>query len=548
MKLYKLILEETGTFPKEVIFNAALSGLANAGILAIINKATEAISNEEATSQLMFLFMVTISIYLFTLTYAMNSTSALFERILHQVRLRLTNKIRQADLGTMEGIGHGTLYQTMVQELQVISETQMFLVVGFQSVMMVIAVSLYMALLSPAGFMVTVIAIIGAASYYLYRQKEAEPTIIESTMKNIEFVDGVNELLNGFKEVKMSRERNDALYSDLENISEAVLKSRSDTFSVYNFLFIFSQCYFYFLMAVIVFLLPKLTETHQESIVELTASILFVVGPIASIMSSIPSLSKADIAVGNIRMLEARLDEHRAGATAAPPGRLGEDYREFSEIVFDNVEYAYLDQEGTSLFKVGPLSTHIKRGEILFIVGGNGSGKSTFMKLITALYLPDHGQIRLDGKGINLTNGQDYRELFSIIFAEFHLFKKLYGMGEVDEEKVKEFLELMCLNKKTEFLGDHFSRLDLSTGQKKRLALIITYLEDRPIYVFDEWAADQDPEFRQFFYTELLQELKQKGKTVIAVSHDDRYFHVADRVITMDFGTIRSDEPTPSAS
>lgn len=78
----------------------------------------------------------------------------------------------------------------------------------------------------------------------------------------------------------------------------------------------------------------------------------------------------------------------------------------------------------------------------------------------------------------------------------------------------------------------------MSTGQKKRLAYIASVLEDKQIYVFDEWAADQDPEFRKYFYEVLLQDLKQKGKTIIAVSHDDRYFSAADKVIKLEYGSI----------
>ena len=114
-----------------------------------------------------------------------------------------------------------------------------------------------------------------------------------------------------------------------------------------------------------------------------------------------------------------------------------------------------------------------------------------------------------------------------------------------DEAEVHRLLRLLRLETKTNFAQGRFTQLNLSTGQRKRLALIVSLLEDRPLLAFDEWAADQDPEFRQYFYTELLPLLKSQGKTLLVVTHDDRYFHVADRVVTMEYGRIRSIDSRP---
>jgi putative ATP-binding cassette transporter len=87
------------------------------------------------------------------------------------------------------------------------------------------------------------------------------------------------------------------------------------------------------------------------------------------------------------------------------------------------------------------------------------------------------------------------------------------------------------------------STIELSQGQRKRLALLTAFLEDRPFYIFDEWAADQDPFFREVFYLQLLPELKAKGKTVLVISHDDRYYSLGDRIIKLDYGKIEFDNP-----
>jgi putative ATP-binding cassette transporter len=174
----------------------------------------------------------------------------------------------------------------------------------------------------------------------------------------------------------------------------------------------------------------------------------------------------------------------------------------------------------------------------LFLVGGNGSGKTTLLKLITALYPPDEGGIRVDDLVIGPTNAQSYRNLFSAIFSDFHLFEKLHGLGDATPERVNELLRRMELSDKTAFEGGRFTNINLSTGQRKRLALVVAYLEDKPVYLFDEVAADQDPHFRRYFYETMLPELKAKGRTIVVVSHDDRYFHLADRVLKMDDGKL----------
>jgi putative ATP-binding cassette transporter len=187
---------------------------------------------------------------------------------------------------------------------------------------------------------------------------------------------------------------------------------------------------------------------------------------------------------------------------------------------------------------VGPIDLTIRAHEITFITGGNGSGKSTFLKLLTGLYQPTSGVIKVDKVPIDETNREIYRNMISTVFSDYHLFKRLYGLRNIDHQEINELLREMELEEKTGLVDNEFETLELSNGQKKRLALLVSLLEDRPIFVFDEWAADQDPGFRRKFYKELLQKLKEKGKTIIAVTHDDRYFDVADRLLKMEEGKV----------
>ena len=181
----------------------------------------------------------------------------------------------------------------------------------------------------------------------------------------------------------------------------------------------------------------------------------------------------------------------------------------------------------------------MRPGELVFLVGGNGSGKSTLAKIITGLYAPESGEIRLDGKRITDANRDDYRQLFSAVFGDFYLFENLLGLGDGNlDGQAREYLEHLHLDHKVKIRNGELSTTSVSQGQRKRLALLTAYLEDRPFYMFDEWASDQDPYFKNVFYTRLLPELKARGKAVLVISHDDKYFDAADRVIKLDYGKL----------
>jgi putative ATP-binding cassette transporter len=261
--------------------------------------------------------------------------------------------------------------------------------------------------------------------------------------------------------------------------------------------------------------------------------VLFVAGPIGIIVDSIPMLSKARMAIDSLQKLEDKLAEHndQTNQEQARP------QTQFSQISLQKVLYSYT-RDKHSLFHLGPLDLTINRGRILFITGGNGSGKTTLMKILAGLYYPQAGTIRLDQAPLKRSDYDTYRSLFSAIFTEFHLFDRLYGYRQTPIDKVQQLLRRFQIAEKTDYTAESgFENLDLSTGQRKRIALICALIEDRPICLFDEVAADQDPEFREFFYRTFLPELQSQGKTIIAISHDDRYFDVADTLIKLDCGT-----------
>jgi putative ATP-binding cassette transporter len=208
------------------------------------------------------------------------------------------------------------------------------------------------------------------------------------------------------------------------------------------------------------------------------------------------------------------------------------------------VTHSYRKETEDETFTLGPIDLALHPGECVFLIGGNGSGKTTLAKLLTGLYFPDAGEIRLDGRPVGEAERESYRQLFSTVFSDFHLFERLHGIeASRTDGPARQYLERFHLERKVRIEGGAFSTLDLSQGQRKRLALLAAYLEDRPIYLFDEWAADQDPAFKEIFYRQLLPELKARGKAAIVISHDDRYFGVADRVVKLEDGRLVRDQP-----
>jgi putative ATP-binding cassette transporter len=284
-------------------------------------------------------------------------------------------------------------------------------------------------------------------------------------------------------------------------------------------------------IAVIVYMAGNYYAVSDSTLVSVVVAILYLVGPLANIMNSIMPYSQGVIALRKLKALTCEMPQEPVGDNFQP---LTCDQIDVNELC-----YQYPEQEG---FNLGPVSFTLKRGQITFAIGGNGSGKSTLAKLISNHYIATKGDIAFNGISITEENRWRARESISAIYTDFFLFNKLYGFAQDDLSKVERYLKKLALEDKVSLKGDMFSTINLSDGQRKRLALLVSYLEDRSLYVFDEWAADQDPDFKKVFYTEILPELKEKGKIVFVVGHDEQYFAAADQLLTMQRGRLVSIE------
>ena len=536
MGLINLINRESPLSVKQLAGMAMLSGLANAMVLAVINAAASNGRESFTSFRYLILFGLTVMIYVKAQSFLMVRSALVVESILHGMRLRFIGLIRRADARPLEQIGRSPIYSAISGELVSISQATTEIVNASQASIMVAFAIGYLSVLSWPAFLITLVVSSIGISIHFRKAGERQADIHESIRRESGFLDLFTELLNGFNEAKVNRRVGEALEADLRQASDSLRDIKIRVSHQFSGHFIFSQAIFYLMIACIVFLLPRLNESDPMVLTKTTATILFIIGPLTSIMAAIPTFTLANVAVSNIHALEERL----AGAVEvdAVSGVLP-TRQSFQSITLRQLSFQYLDATGQPTFGVGPLDLEIKAGETLFIVGGNGSGKSTLLRLLTALYYPPSGAILLDGVALSSQNLQEYRNLFSIIFTDYHLFSRIYGLDRIDPEEVRGLLLQFELEQKIGLVdGNRWTSTSLSTGQRKRIALIVSIVQRKPIIVFDEWAADQDPIFRRYFYEVLLPELKASGKTIIAATHDDRYFHLADRVLRMEFGQL----------
>lgn len=337
----------------------------------------------------------------------------------------------------------------------------------------------------------------------------------------------------------MHRGRRDAFLA--EDITETALSLRNlnlEATKQYVIAEGWTQVAFYGLIGAVLLVFRNVLALPAESTTGYVFAMLYMISPVWGIIGTLPTLIRGQVALEKIEDLGLSLEEPEdlpRPSVETLQAALHQPRLEMQGVLF---RYDENRVRGNG-FTLGPLDFHLEPGELVFIVGGNGSGKSTFVKLLTGLYCPQAGEIRLGGRKISDANRDWYRQHFSVVFSDFYLFETLLGLGAQDlDGKVAAYLRRLKIEQKVHLSGRHLSTTDLSQGQRRRLALLTAYLEDRPFYVFDEWAADQDPQYKQVFYTELLPELLARGKGVAVITHDDRYFHLGDRIIKLEDGRI----------
>ena len=537
MSFIQLIRSEIeGSLPK-LIFVSAVGGLSNAAILAAINAGTGAIADSKTPSLwAVTLFIASLFLFIKSQLYVTITTSAEIEAIVHKIRVRLMDNIRRSELRAIEDIGRSNIVAPIASDPAVLTQAGILLCFSVQGLVLIFFVAIYVAYLSIVAFALSVLVVGIAAALFHTRNRRLARETQEAAQRERRLFDRLSDFLDGFKEVRLNSARSADLFDDSVEVSRLAanvkIRSQTETFKQ----IVTTQAALYVLLGTVVFVASRFSDSlGGSSITQTTTALLFVIGACFGLVQSIPILLGANAAADRISQLEAALQATAATTTA----RNIKASKRFDKIEMHDVMFRYVDKLSEAAFQVGPLDFILRSGELVFVTGGNGSGKSTFLKVLAGLYSPDSGNLTLDGMPVNDNTREVYRALMSAVFTDYHLFQRLYGIPESDQAEVGGLLTQFRLADKTEVSEGEFSTLELSGGQRKRLALIVSLLEKRPVLLLDEWTSDQDPDFRRKFYRELLPELMQAGATVVVITHDDRYLDEFDfpaRRLRMDEG------------
>jgi putative ATP-binding cassette transporter len=520
---------------------ALLSGACNAALIAAVNAGLNKAGAFSLAVLLAFIFLGLGKVLTGYLSQIMLTRFS--QRAMADLRNDLVDKILDVPLRQLEEIGAPNLLVTLTDDVINISNALLAIPLTAVNAAMLLAGAAYLGWLSWKVFIVMCLfSIIGALGYRWLLERGHRFLGLARTEEDKLFK-CFRGLTEGIKELKLHRERRLAFQREGIESTTAAFQKHNVT-AEHNFIIAQSWTHFLFftLIGLLVFLLPKIDNLEKSTLTGYVITILYLMGPLAGVLSSLSIFSRASVSFQKVETMGLSL----AQKSSEQPLSEGAMFSEVEELELLGVTHSYHNEKDDSQFVLGPIDLTLRKGDLVFLVGGNGSGKSTLAKIICGLYPPESGALTLNGKLITDKNRDAYRQCFSAVFSDFYLFDNLLGLEAKDlDAQAQEYLDQLHLTHKVKIRQGVFSTTSLSQGQRKRLALLTAYLENRPFYLFDEWASDQDPIFKEIFYTRLLPELKARGKTVLVITHDDRYFEVADRIIKLDFGKLVAGSRTP---
>jgi putative ATP-binding cassette transporter len=465
-----------------------------------------------------------------------------------ELRTQLSREILATSLRHLEEIGASRVHASLTADIMNVSEALRILPYLFIHIATCLGCLVYLAWLSWPTFLALIgFGTLGVFSYWI-PTRAAFGLFARSRTRDDDLFKHLRSLTDGLKELGLSSPKRTAFLADhLEPTAAEVRTLNVRGNDIFSATSSWGNFLFFVFLGLLLFGLPHIAAISARTLTGFAFGILYLQQPLSGIFELLPGIGRGRVALDAIRALKLAPAAAPSPAAALPAASLPAP---FGRLRLTGVTHAYHREQEDDRFVLGPIDLTIARGELVFLIGGNGSGKTTLVKLITGLYTPESGAIELDGVPVTDANRDAYRQQFSAVFADFHVFESLLGVATDPETcaRVQGYLAKLHLDRKVAITAGRLSTVNLSQGQRKRLALLAAYLDDRPIYVFDEWAADQDPMFKAVFYQELLPELRARGKTVLVVSHDDRYFHVADRVLRLEMGRLTAAPLAPAST
>jgi putative ATP-binding cassette transporter len=521
-----------------VVIAGALSGLCNAAFLVVINASLKDPSHRVPPLVWSFVglcLLLPVSRFISGALLLKLAGRAGFE-----LRVQLARKILAAPLRTLEELGSHRLLATLTDDITAITGAVVSYPNLFMQLFIVLGCLTYLGWLS-WGALLGVIAfmVLGVLTYQL--PVLAADRLMSAGRDDWDIVaKGIQGLTGGTKELKLHQGRRREFFTGSFEPAAAEMQRKGVVGrTILHAASCWGQILFFVVIGLALFVLPGYQGVDRTVLTGFILILLYMMTPIESLLGAIPTLATAAVSVRKIESLGLSLEPEVADAKLFElrPVEAG-----WQKLELTGVTHEYRVENSDESFRLGPIDLTLQPGELLFLTGGNGSGKTTLAKLLCGLYLPEKGEIHFGGAPVTQESREAFRQHFSAVFSDFFVFETLHGLTDGDVDALAAgYLRKLRLERVVSVEAGMFSRIAVSQGQRKRLALLTAYLEDRPIYLFDEWAADQDVTFKELFYRQILPELKARGKTVIVISHDDHYYDAADRVIKLDSGKIESE-------
>jgi cyclic peptide transporter len=512
-----------------ILLMSILSGLSNMFIILLV---TTAIHSEIPLKYLVFYYLLAVSVYLLGARFVQVNLVKYTRGAICELRITLIEKIFSTSCQEFEKMDRGRIYSALVNDVETFGGSADQVIALITNVFTALGAGIYLASIAFWTAMLTILLVVTIAALFFVVSKHTEIYFEQARDTQNVLMRLINGMIDGFKEISLHRKKKMEYKADIESVVHTYKRKTSIAGIKFANAFVVGESLLVFILGVVVFAIPKLfSDIAADTIMSFVIILLYLIGPVNTILRSVPAIMQIRIAWTRIQQfikdIPATLD-----LSVVPEPRS----MKASSLRAESVTFQYEKDGEQDGFAVGPIDFEVRAGEILFIIGGNGSGKTTLAKLLTGLYKPDGGRLLINDR---VVDNERLSEYFSAVFSPAHLFEKLYSVDiEAKAVEADSYLKLLDLDGKVQIRNNEYSTIRLSGGQRKRLALLQCYLEDCPIYLFDEWAADQDPGYRRFFYRTLLPEMRRSGKIVIAITHDDHYFDVADRVMRMEEGRL----------
>lgn len=513
-----------------------LTGVAT---ILMISTITSSVGGPTRTSDVA-LFVAAALVVLVSGAVASNTLVRVTQRSVDRLRTRLVDDLLAAPLRRFEDFRLARAVGVLTDDLATVGQAVQQLPLLLINLVIVVCALGYIGFLSLAalGVLVTVVVIGGGA--YAWTNRMAGRHMYAARQAQDELHDSYQALTHGFKDLKLSGSLRDAVVeTDLRAQSQRYARHIVSGSTVSLVTGYWGQMLFLACVGAVAFG-GDLLGIEQSERFGVALAVLYLNTPLVTVLNIAPVLSRAAVALRRIEEVSALREDDGEPESEAPAPEIDR------EIGVDGVVFAYPGEAGGDPFTVGPVSATFRRGTVTFIAGGNGSGKSTLGRILAGLYPPQDGAVTVDGHRLDRASTAAYRERVSACFADSYVFRRLRSTGPEVVENARFWLRELHLDELVTIDGDRLICGDLSTGQRKRLALVEALADPRDVVILDEWAAEQDPQTRRRFYEEILPRICGGRRIVIVITHDDRYFDRCDQLLKLERGSRVEEVAAPS--